>query len=46
MAIGKQMAQIMIQIMEKLLETEDTDEALAGSLELLVGATDSLDGAL
>ena len=46
MAIGKQMAQIMIQIMEKLLETEDTDEALAGSLELLAGATDSLAGAL
>ena len=40
------MAQIMIQIMEKLLETEDTDEALAGSLELLVSATESLAGAL
>ena len=46
MAIGKQMAQIMIRIMEKLLETEDTDEALAGSLELLVSATESLAGAL
>ena len=46
MAIGKKTTQIMIRIMEKLLETEDMDEALAGSLELLVSATESQAGAL
>ena len=46
MAIGKKTTQIMIRIMEKLLETEDMDESLAGSLELLVSATESQAGAL
>lgn len=30
MAIGKGMTQITLEIMERLLATEDTDDALAG----------------
>ena len=46
MAIGKKMTQVTMQIMEALLEEEDLNDALAGGLELLVNALDSLAGAI
>ena len=46
MAIGNKMTQITIQIMEKLLESESINDALAGGFELLVNALESLSGAI
>lgn len=46
MAIGKDMMQITLEIMEKLLATADTDDALAGMLDLLARALKSSAGAL
>ena len=46
MAIGKKMMQVAMQIMEKLLETDDLNDALAGLLELLLNALDSRSGAI
>ena len=40
------MAELTIQIMGQLLETQDLNEALAGSLELLVNALESTSGAV
>ena len=46
MAIGENMTRITMQVMEKLLETEDLNEALAGVLELLAGVLDCASGAV
>ena len=46
MAIGKKMAQVTMQIMERLLDTEELNDALAGMLELLVSALESSSGAI
>jgi len=40
------MTQLTMQIMEKLLETEDMNDALAAGFELLVSALESLSGAV
>ena len=46
MAIGKGMTQITLEIMERLLATEDTDDALAGMLDLLTRTLKSSAGAV
>ena len=46
MAIGKGMTQITLEIMERLLATEDTDDALAGMLDLLTHTLKSSAGAV
>ena len=46
MAAGKEMTRIMMGIVEKILETEDLNTAVAESLELLVSALDSRSGAV
>ena len=46
MAIGKQLAQLTMQIMETVLETEDLNDAMSRGLELLVSALESQSGAV
>ena len=46
MAIGKKMMQAAVQIMEMMLDTQDLDDGMVGSLELLASALGSRTGAL